>query len=139
MCSRDRERLTADEINRRQKFEYLQLSIDATFKGGDGNDFVAMGLRGVYQGGIYLYHQVNKRLPFTETIDKIKWFCKEFPEIDEMVIEDKANGPAIADTLRYSDGVPPVVTVNPMGGKVSSTGDNAVCGRWELLHRYRLR
>lgn len=116
---KDRPHLTSTEINARKHFEYLQLSIDATFKGNVENDFVAMGLRGIYQGGIYLCHQVNKRLSFVETVEKIKWFCKEYPEIDELVIEDKANGPAIADVLRYTPDAPPVVCVNPMGGKVS--------------------
>ena len=119
VLEKDRPLLTPAEINSRKQFEYLQLSIDATFKGGVDNDFVAMGLRGVYRGGIYLYHQVNKRMPFVQTLEKIQWFCKTFPEIDELVIEDKANGPAIADVLRYSENAPPVVTVNPMGGKVS--------------------
>lgn len=119
VLERDRSRLSAAEINGRKKFEYLQLSVDATFKDGEKTDFVAMGLRGLYQGGVYLYHVVNKRMPFTQTLDKIRWFFKEFPEIDELVLEDKANGPAIADVLRYDEGVPPVVTVNPMGGKVA--------------------
>lgn len=119
VLERDRARLTAREINERKQFEYLQLSIDATFKGGVDNDFVAMGLRGLYRGGIYLYHQVNKRMSFVQTMEKIKWFNEQFPEIDEMVLEDKANGPAIADVLRYIPDAPPVVCVNPMGGKVS--------------------
>lgn len=119
VLEKDRPFLSPNEINMRKKFEYLQLSIDATFKGGVENDFVAMGLRGIYQGGIYLYHQVNKRMSFTQTMDKILWFAKTFPEIDELVIEDKANGPAIADMLRYTANAPPVVCVNPMGGKVS--------------------
>lgn len=119
VTERERASLTPAEINKRKQFEYLQLSVDATFKGNVENDFVAMGLRGIYQGGIYLYHQVNKRMSFVNTIEKIKWFFEQFPEIDELVLEDKANGPAIADTLRYSDNVPPVVCVNPMGGKVS--------------------
>ena len=119
VLEKDRETLTIDQVNSRKKFEYLQISIDASFKGGEENDFVAMGIRGIYQGCIYLYHQVNKRMSFTETVAKIQSLFKMFPETDELVIEDKANGPAIADTLRYSDNIPPIVTVNPMGGKVS--------------------
>lgn len=119
LFERDREYLTNKEILEKKQFEYLQLSIDATFKGGVENDFVAMGLRGIYQGGIYLVHQVNKRMSFVQTLDKIKWFYEQFPEIDEMVLEDKANGPAIADVLRYVPNAPPVVCVNPMGGKVA--------------------
>lgn len=116
---KDRLTLSPAEINSRKQFEYLQLSIDATFKGGVDNDFVAMGLRGIYRGGIYLCHQVNKRMSFVQTLEKINWFCQNYPEIDEMVLEDKANGPAIADVLRYSENVPPIVAVNPMGGKIS--------------------
>lgn len=119
VLEKDRPFLTNREINERKHFEYLQLSIDATFKGGVENDFVAMGLRGLYQGGVYLYHQVNKRMTFVQTMEKIKWFYEQFPEIDEMVLEDKANGPAIADVLKYVSNAPPVVCVNPMGGKVS--------------------
>lgn len=119
VLEKDRPHLSQAEINNRKRFEYLQMSIDATFKGGEENDFVAIGIRGIYQGGIYLYHQVNKRLTFTQTVEKIKELSVMYPEIDELVIEDKANGPAIADTLRYADNVPPIVAVNPMGGKVS--------------------
>jgi len=119
VLEKDRDSLTSEEIKRRKKFEYLQMSVDGTFKGGEDNDFVAIGIRGIFEGGIYLYHQVNKRLTFTETVAKIKNLAKIFPEIDELVIEDKANGPAIIDTLFYIEGIPPVVSVNPMGGKVS--------------------
>ncbi len=119
VTERERATLSPSELKNRKVFEYMQLSIDATFKGNIENDFVAMGLRGIYRGGIYLYHQVNKRMGFVDTIEKIKWFYENFPEIDEMVIEDKANGPAIADVLRYVPNAPPVVCVNPMGGKVA--------------------
>lgn len=119
VVEKQRELLSSAELSKRKTFEYMQLSIDATFKGNVENDFVAMGLRGIYQGGIYLYHMVNKRMGFVDTMEKIKWFYENFPEIDEMVIEDKANGPAIADVLRYVPEAPPVVCVNPLGGKVS--------------------
>lgn len=119
LLERERHTLSREEMVGRKQFEYLQLSIDATFKDGEKNDFVAMGLRGLYQGGIYLYHLVNKRMGFVDTVTKIKWFAENFPEIDEMVIEDKANGPAIADILRYEPNFPPVVCVDPRGGKVA--------------------
>lgn len=116
---KDKRSLSAMDLAGRKKFEYLQMSVDATFKGGTDNDFVAIGIRGIYRGGIYLYHQVNKRLTFVQTLDKIKELFQLYPELDECVIEDKANGPAIVDMLRYAENVPPIVSVNPMGGKVS--------------------
>lgn len=119
VTEKQREFLTPAQISTRKTFEYMQLSVDATFKETETGSFVAMGLRGIYKGGIYLYHQVNRRMGFVETMEKIKWFNENFPEIDELVIEDKANGSAIADVLRYSENAPPVVTVNPLGGKAS--------------------
>lgn len=119
VLEKDKARLTTADIASRKKFEYLQMSVDATFKGGTENDFVAIGIRGIYRGCIYLYHQVNKRLTFVQTLDKIKELFLLYPELDECVIEDKANGPAIVDMLRYAENVPSIVAVNPMGGKVS--------------------
>ena len=56
---------------------------------------------------------------FVDTLARIRSLLAEFPGIDELIIEDKANGSAIIDSLRYSDGVPPIVGVNPLGGKYS--------------------
>lgn len=100
-------------------FEYTLLSVDATFKKTETSDMVAMELWGLRDGHAYLYKLVNKRMGFVETVDRIKRFVKDFPEIDNLVIEDKANGSAIIDTLRYTDGIPPIVAVNPLGGKYS--------------------
>ena len=80
---------------------------------------VAIGLWCVFHEDVYLWKLVNKRMGFVETLERIKRFCKEFPTIDELIIEDKANGSAIIDSLRYSEGVPPIVAINPLGGKYS--------------------
>lgn len=98
--------------------EYLQLSIDATFKESEMSDYVAMTLWGLLGRDIYLWKLVNKRMGFIATVDKIKQLAKKY-DIDELVIEDKANGSAIIDTLQYTEGMPPVVAINPKGGKFS--------------------
>lgn len=100
-------------------FEYTLLSVDATFKKTETSDMVAITLWGIAQNHIYLYKLVNKRMGFVETVERIKRFTREYPQIDSLVIEDKANGSAIIDTLRYSDGIPPIEPVNPLGGKYS--------------------
>jgi len=99
--------------------EYTCLSVDATFKKTDTSDRVAITLWGLSQSHAYLYRLINKRMGFTETVDRIKALCKEYPNIDQLIIEDKANGSAIIDTLRYTEGIPPIVAVNPLGGKYS--------------------
>lgn len=99
--------------------EYTCLSVDATFKKTETSDRVAITLWGMSQNCAYLYKLINKRMGFTETVERIKAVCEEFPGIDQLIIEDKANGSAIIDTLRYTEGIPPIVPVNPLGGKYS--------------------
>lgn len=102
-----------------QHWDYLQLSVDATFKQTETSDRVAIELWGVRDNDAWLIKLVNKRMGFTATVAKIQQILKEWPGIDELVIEDKANGSAIIDTLQYTEGVPPIVGINPQGGKFS--------------------
>lgn len=103
----------------RESMEYMQLSVDATFKNTEISDYVAMELWGLRGRKAYLWKLINKRMGFVETVNAIKSIAVDFPDIDELVIEDKANGSAIIDTLNYTDGLPPIVAVSPKGGKYS--------------------
>lgn len=100
-------------------FEYTLLSVDASFKKTETSDMVAIELWGIAQNHVYLYKLINKRMGFVDTLNKIKQLLKEYPMLDNLVIEDKANGSAIIDTLRYVDGVPSIIPVDPRGGKFS--------------------
>ena len=100
-------------------FDYKALSIDATFKDGSKNDFVAMTLWGMWRGDLYMMDLVHKRMGFVETLNQIRRMVKAYPDIDQLLIEDKANGSAIIDSLQYEDNVPSVVAINPEGGKYS--------------------
>lgn len=100
-------------------FEFTLLSVDATFKKTDTSDMVSIQLWGLRQNHVWLYKLINKRMGFVETCNKIRTIVKEFPSIDQLLVEDKANGSAIIDTLHYIDGMPPTVGVNPLGGKYS--------------------
>ena len=102
-----------------KKAEYIGLSVDATFKNTETSDFVALELWILVGRFSYLWKVVNKRMSFVDTVAKIKRIVSEFNDIDELVIEDKANGSAIIDVLKYEDGMPPIVAVNPLGGKVA--------------------
>ena len=103
----------------RKSMEYMQLSLDATFKSTETSDFVALGVWGLKGRDAYLWKLVNKRMTFTETLALLKSVALEFTEIDEFVIEEAANGAAIIDTLRYVDGIPPIVAIAPKGGKLA--------------------
>lgn len=103
----------------RDSLEYLQLSIDASFKDSETADFVAITLWGLKGRNVYLWKAINRRMSFMGTLARVRAIFKEFPDIDECVIEDKANGSAIIDVLQYDANVPPIVAVQPKGGKYS--------------------
>lgn len=100
-----------------EKLDFLQLSVDATFAKTQNSDRVAITLWGLYNNDIYLYGLVNKRMGFIETVERIKQFIADYPSIDQIVIENKANGAAIIDTLRLIPNMPGLVPVTPIGGK----------------------
>jgi hypothetical protein len=116
-----------DRIEKLRKFDRIFLSIDATFKNLDTSDFVAMGVMGIKQGNAYLRYLVRKQLDFPDTIDKLLYILKKFPEIETIYIEDKANGSGIVSVIkkwRKKLGIPEkdfpsVVPVEPEGSKYS--------------------
>lgn len=108
--------------------EYNILSIDCSFSNKETSDFVAMGLWGYRDNQHYLIHMVNLRLSFTQTIEKIKEIInlyKDILTIDEICIENKANGPAVIDVLRQEEGIPPIVEVDASRGSVSTPNSKA--------------
>jgi hypothetical protein len=116
---------TTDEQIR--KFDRIYLSIDATFKGLDTADFVAMEVTGVKQGNTYLRYLVRKQMDLPDTIDKLLSILRKFPEIETIYIEDKANGPGIVSVIKKwrrkldipERDFPSVVPVEPEGSKYS--------------------
>lgn len=77
------------------------ISVDAAFKDGEKNDFVAIQVWSKRGIDFYLRHSVNKHLNFQATIDEIKRVKGMFPEAFRILIEDKANGSAIIQTLQH--------------------------------------
>ena len=108
---------TRDEMNYKD-FEFTVASVDASFKQTETSDMVAITLWGLRKNHIYLWKLINKRMGFVDTCNKIKQLVTNYA-VDQLLIEDKANGSAIIDTFKYMDGMPPIVGVNPQGGKYS--------------------
>lgn len=74
---------------------------DATFKSGENDDYVAGQTWSKRGANAYLrIGWCHKRLSFTETLDAIRSQSRMYPEATAKLVEDKANGPAIIDTLR---------------------------------------
>ena len=96
---------------------YKIISVDATFKDGENNDFVAIQKWGKVSNKYYLLDNIKQHLSFVETLEAIRTMRKNDEEILYIIIEDKANGSALINVLSSEfDGVIPV---KPEGGKVS--------------------
>ena len=108
------------------------ISVDAAFKDGDSNDFVAIQVWGKRGIDYYLRYSVNKHLDFPGTVEAIRTIRRLFPDTTYILIEDKANGSAIIQTLRKE--FIGVIGLTPKGGKVARV--NAVAPASESGHVY---
>src|SRR5579864_1059481 len=111
-----------------EKFEFMVQSWDCTFSGGQENDFVA-GQVWARSGGKYfmLPYRTYDRLDFGPTMAAIKACHAKYPQAHAVLIEDKANGPAIISELQKE--IAGVVPVNPEGGKLARA--QATAPLWE--------
>ena len=103
------------------------MSVDATFKDGKDNDFVAIQVWGKNGPDMYLIDAVRNHLDMPSTMREIIRLRAMYPKCKTTYIEDKANGSAIIKYLRTH--MTGIIAVNPDGGKVSRV--NAVIGAIE--------
>lgn len=89
---------------------------DLAFKGTQESDFVAGQLWGVAGPNYYFIDGILDRLDFVATLKAIVKMCAANPGA-AVLIEDKANGPAVMAAL--GGDVPGVVPVQPLGGKAA--------------------
>ncbi|HWF05104.1 MAG TPA: phage terminase large subunit [Candidatus Angelobacter sp.] len=109
-------------------FDFMVQSWDCTFSGGSDNDFVAGQVWGRSGGKYYMLpYRAYERLDFGPTMAAIKSAHAKFPSAHAVLIEDKANGPAIISELQKE--IPGVVAVNPEGGKIARA--QATAPLWE--------
>lgn len=100
-----------------ERFDEVIQSWDMTFKDTDGSDFVVGQLWGRAGVNYYLLEQARARMGFTASKAAVLSMCARHPETAAVLIEDKANGPAVMDALR--DDVPGLVPVEPDGSKTA--------------------
>ena len=100
-----------------EQFIRLILSVDATFKDTNSSDYVAMLLWGQTVHGMFLLDIINQRLSFTDTHGMIRALHPKRP-FQEALIEDKANGTAVIDTLKREARGYLLKAVKPIGGKI---------------------
>lgn len=108
-------------------FDEIICSWDMTFKDSDGSDFVVGQAWGKKGANAYLLDQIRDRLTFTQAKAAVVAMRDRFPQCSYVLIEDKANGPAIIDSLESV--VPGLTPVEPDGSKVARA--HAVTAYWE--------
>ena len=111
---------------------YVIISVDAAFKDGDDNDYVAIQVWGKKNRNFYLIDAIKQHLNFVDTLAAIRNFRTKYPDTMFVLIEDKANGSAIINVL--SSEMEGVIPIKPEGGKI--TRANAVSPQIEAGHVY---
>lgn len=92
-------------------------SWDMAFKNTVDSAFVVGQVWGFLAADSYLLGQTRARLSFTETVQAVRDLTKAFPEATTKLVEDKANGPAVIDSLQHE--IPGIIPVEPEGDKIA--------------------
>jgi predicted phage terminase large subunit-like protein len=102
------------------RFDAVIMSWDLAFKSTDASDFVVGQLVGRHGADYYILDQLRGRWSFTESVTQVKELAERararFPRVaPRILIEDKANGPAVIDALKHE--VSGIIPVEPDGSK----------------------
>jgi len=99
------------------RFDEILQSWDMAFKGTASSDFVVGQVWGRQAADRYLLDQVRGRWDFPRSLEAVRELSFRWPDAHVKLVEDKANGSAVIDTLRRE--LQGLVAVEPEGGKVA--------------------
>ena len=118
-------------IGRKTYIKTVVSSWDCTFK-ETGSSYVVGQVWGVSADceSYVLLDQIRQRMSFSQTLSAIRKIARLYPTSSAHLIEEKANGSAIIDTLR--DQIPGITPVLPLGGKEARA--HAVESLWSSGH-----
>ena len=100
-----------------ETFDEIILSWDMAFKDTKTSSFVVGQVWGKSGPHAYLLDQVRDRMDFVTTIAAFKAQISKWPGAVRKLIEDKANGTAIINTLQSK--IPGLIPINPNASKES--------------------
>lgn len=92
-------------------------SWDCAFKGHEDADYVVGQVWGAIGSSLILLDQDRRRMDFPATLEAVRRLSGLWPDSVLKLIEDKANGSAVIQSLESE--IPGIVAVNPEGGKVA--------------------
>lgn len=100
------------------ELDEIVLSLDATFKDAETSDYVALHVWGRKGADKFLVDRVHDRMGFGATLQAVRtMYAKHAAKCVAVLVEDKANGSAIIETLHKE--IDAVIGINPEGGKVA--------------------
>lgn len=92
------------------------ISADFAFKDTTDSDYIAIGVWLRRGPNVYLLDQIRDRRDFLGSCDALRELAARWPQAALKLVEDKANGTAVINTL--SRLIPGIVPEEPKGGKV---------------------
>lgn len=100
--------------------ELVTLSVDCSFKGTASSDYVSIQKWGQLGVRSYLIDRRTDHMGFVQTVQAIKQMQRDGRPASCILVEDKANGSAVIESLQADpDFGSCVIAVNPQGDKVS--------------------
>lgn len=93
----------------------LVISWDMAFKATSASDYVCGQVWLKRGADSYLLDQKHGRLSFTETLAAFEAMCAKWPQAAVKLVEDKANGSAVIDSLKKR--IPGIIPVTPHESK----------------------
>ncbi len=91
------------------------ISVDAAFKDHDSSSYVAAQVWGYKPPGFWLFDEICEHLDFLGTCAAVKTLYARWSTTTAILVEDKANGPAVIAVLQRE--IPGVLPVTPDGSK----------------------
>jgi predicted phage terminase large subunit-like protein len=100
-----------------ERFDEIINSWDMTFKDTDGSDFVVGQVWGRQGPNYYLLDQDRARRGFTASKTAVRVMHARYAQTSAVLVEDKANGPAVLDALRNE--ISGLIPIEPDGSKLA--------------------
>jgi predicted phage terminase large subunit-like protein len=106
-----------DEKGKPRKPDHGAQSWDLAFKDLKTSDNVGFVAAELYGPDIYLIDHFADRAGFSASCDLMRQKRTQHPHLPAILVEDKANGPAVIEVLRKE--IPGILAVEPKGGKIA--------------------
>lgn len=108
------------------EFDEILQSWDMAFKDSakNDNDYVVGQVWGRIGANKYLIDMVRGRMGFPATLQAVRNLTARYPEAQAKLVEDKANGTAVIQTLQNE--IHGIIPINPEGGKESRASSASV-------------